>query len=66
MTGDARRSVIERGVGGRRNAVRAEQLRAAGLSYRAIARALSVPVPAVARLFELQDDLALSDVDGVA
>jgi DNA-binding transcriptional regulator YbjK len=64
MTAGAQRRIIERGVGGRRNAVRAEQLRAAGLSNRAIARALQIPVTAVTGWFELQDELVLADADG--
>jgi hypothetical protein len=44
-----------RAIGGQRKAVRAEQLRATGLSDRAIARRLSVPVEAVAQWFDLRD-----------
>jgi hypothetical protein len=51
-------------MGGRRNAVRAEQLRAAGLSNRAIARALNVAPHTVLHWFDLQDELAFADVDG--
>jgi IS30 family transposase len=63
MTRDVRRHA-EVQMGGRRNAVRAEQLRAAGLSNRAIARALNVAPATVLRWFELQDELVFADADG--
>ena len=56
-----------RAIGGERNAVRAEQLRAVGLSDRAIARKLSAPAEAISRWFDLQDEIVLTDdVDGAA
>ncbi len=62
-----RRSRLQRALGGQRNAVRAEQMRAVGLSERAIARKLDVRIDAVCRWFDLQDELLLDhDVDGVA
>ncbi|HZC72089.1 MAG TPA: hypothetical protein VE442_15455 [Jatrophihabitans sp.] len=63
----ARRNRAERAVGGMRNAARAEQLRAVGMSDRAVARKIGIPVEAVSRWFALQDELALTgDVDGAA
>lgn len=55
------RARLEREIGGARNAVRAEQLRAVGLSDRAVARRLDVPVEAVCGWFSFQDALAFSD-----
>ena len=63
----ARRNRAERAMGGVRNAARAEQLRAVGMSDRAIARKIGIPVEAVSRWFALQDELVLADdVDGAA
>jgi hypothetical protein len=62
MTRDMHR--LLRGLGGRRATVRAEQLRAAGVSHRAIAYTLGVPTEAVSSWFEVQDVLALSDAGG--
>lgn len=61
-----RRTRLRRGIGGERNVIRAEQLRAAGLSDRAVACNLGVPVEAVSRWFDLQDELVRSGVDGAA
>ncbi len=61
-----RRTRLQRGMGGERNTTCAEQLRAKGLSDRAIARKLGVPAEAVSRWFDLQDDLVISDIDGAA
>lgn len=60
------RKQVQRRLGGERNGVRAEQLRANGVSDRAIARRLGVPVEAVASWFDLQDELVVGDVDGAA
>jgi hypothetical protein len=48
-----------RGIGGERNAIRAEQLRALGRLERTIARDLGIDREALARWFDLQDELAL-------
>jgi hypothetical protein len=62
-----RRSRLQRAMGGERNAIRAEQLRAVGRSDRAIARKIGIPVETVSRWFDLQDELVLTDdVDGAA
>lgn len=61
------RTRLQRGMGGQSNAIRAEQLRAVGLSDSDIARRLNVPVEAVSRWFDLQNELVLTDdVDGAA
>lgn len=60
------RTRAQRGMKGERNAIRAEQMRAGGLTDRAIARQIGVPVEAVSRWFDLQDELVLDDVDGAA
>ena len=56
----AQLSRTQRAVGGERNAIRAEQMRALGCSDRAIARTLGVSSDAVARWFDLQDELVLT------
>jgi hypothetical protein len=61
-----RRIRLRSGIGGERNVNRAEQLRAAGVSDRAVARSLGVAVEAVSRWFDLQDELVRNDVDGAA
>jgi CRP-like cAMP-binding protein len=69
MTRRARadRGLLQRAMGGERNTVRAEQMRAVGLSERAIARMIGVRVEAVSRWFKMQDELVLTDdVDGAA
>ena len=62
MTRPSRARLIrtQRALGGQRNAVRAEQLRACGRSDRAIARELGVSTEAIARWFDLQDELVLT------
>lgn len=66
-TGRAQRSAAIRALGGERNAIRAEQLRALGNSDRVIARILRVDREAVARWFELQDELVRhDDLNGAA
>jgi hypothetical protein len=58
---------LQRAMGGERNAIRAEQMRAVGLSDRAIARAIGISVESVSRWFDLQDELVhTDDVDGAA
>jgi hypothetical protein len=53
--GRGKRSMTTRSIGGDRNAIRAEQMRALGRSDRAIARELGADTRAVARWFGLRD-----------
>jgi hypothetical protein len=53
-------------MGGERATVRAEQLRARGLSDRAIAEQLDLPIEAVWLWFDLQDELVLPEEAGGA
>jgi hypothetical protein len=62
-----RQAKPQRAVGGRRNAIRVEQMRAVGLTERAIARTLGVRIEAVARWSAVQDELVRADdPDGAA
>jgi hypothetical protein len=60
-----RQAKPQRALGGRRNAIRAEQMRAVGLTEPAIARTLGVRLAAVRSWFDLQDELVrMDDADG--